>query len=242
MKAKPTALFHFTSSFENLCSILRVGFWPRYCVEDIRWTGFGEEYYAVPMVCFCDIPLSRINGIVQDYGVYGLGLTKAWGIASGLNPLLYVTENSLFTSSLLKLFENPSNEDKDSKVHVMHALAYTKPFNGKIMVHGRFVDKLFYEECEWRYVPMIYEGSHYPCLFKEEFENKNILDKAHEERRNDSKLTFTPADIKYIIVQCTKDISPLIDFMNVNLTHCAADQLKILHTRIVALEELLPDL
>eukprot|EP01034_Spumella_vulgaris_P011525 gene11525-14663_t len=69
------------------------GFWPRYSLEDFRWQVSGpnsHEFAAFPMVCFCDIPLSRIDEHVGFYGSYGLGLSREWGIRAGLNPVQYI--------------------------------------------------------------------------------------------------------------------------------------------------------
>lgn len=59
MVLSSSTLFHFTPKMEYLLSILQDGFWPRYCVEK----GWGNNYidFALPMVCFCDIPLAQIS-------------------------------------------------------------------------------------------------------------------------------------------------------------------------------------
>lgn len=84
-------LFHFTK-LEYLKNILEFGFWPRYS-EEILFDGIlGEEGFRmyVPMVCFCDIPLTRIEKHQKVYDSYGIGLTKDWGIKNHLNPVFYV--------------------------------------------------------------------------------------------------------------------------------------------------------
>jgi len=84
------SLFHFTKSMDVLQTILKEGFWPRYCLEDVQWQGHDTyEFVAYPMVCFCDIPISRISEHVGFYGSYGIGLTKQWGIKNNLNPVFY---------------------------------------------------------------------------------------------------------------------------------------------------------
>lgn len=112
------ALFHFTNSIDNIENILTNEFLPKYCIED--W-GFQElknptlaqvvvihsiyERYdnqsdvALPMVCFCDIPLSQIRNHILKYGSpagggYGIGLKKEWGINRKITPVFYVHENS----------------------------------------------------------------------------------------------------------------------------------------------------
>lgn len=43
--------------------ILKEGFKFAYCAEH-----FGDEFLAIPMVCFCDIPISRCTEHSEKYG------------------------------------------------------------------------------------------------------------------------------------------------------------------------------
>lgn len=99
-------LFHFTK-LEFLEQILEHGFWPRYS-EEILFDGIANEEgfrMHVPMVCFCDIPLTRIEKHQEVYSNYGIGLTKEWGIANQLNPVFYVQhEAPPVTGALLYIF------------------------------------------------------------------------------------------------------------------------------------------
>lgn len=67
-------LFHFTSNIENLLGILTNNFYPRYCLEDhsafFQELDKEEAERAIPMVCFCDIPLSNIRKHISTYGRY----------------------------------------------------------------------------------------------------------------------------------------------------------------------------
>ena len=49
-------LFHFTNSLENIENILEQEFFPNYSLEVIQTLDIEKEI-AIPMVCFCDIPL-----------------------------------------------------------------------------------------------------------------------------------------------------------------------------------------
>lgn len=92
MDPRSHTLFHFTKSSKVLKLILKNGFWPRYCLEDVSWMGMDAEdaeYVAFPAVCFCDIPLSRIDEHVAFYGAFGIGLRKEWAVINNLNPILY---------------------------------------------------------------------------------------------------------------------------------------------------------
>jgi hypothetical protein len=71
-------LFHFTNSFDNLEGILTNEFYPRYCLENfdvILAELLDLRELAIPMISFCDIPLSQIRKHVGYYGCYAIGLT-----------------------------------------------------------------------------------------------------------------------------------------------------------------------
>ncbi|HGF3751173.1 TPA: abortive infection system antitoxin AbiGi family protein, partial [Vibrio parahaemolyticus] len=106
MKPKSQTLFHFTKNLDFVKNILTDGFWPRYCLEDFSWYIHNIDYIAFPMVCFCDIPLSRIKEHVGFYGEYGVGVTKEWAIANRLNPVSYLSRTSNYGSAVNNLFKN----------------------------------------------------------------------------------------------------------------------------------------
>lgn len=148
-------LFHFTGNDpergkDALLNILGSGFRPSYCSE------FGDEAIGgvlkgmlIPMVCFCDLPLSKldkhINGYEWEYngkqytsngyGQYGLGMSKTWGKNNRLNPVTYINSGSYLLQSagtavnrLFSLFEESTQRwnDEISKG--------SKGYSGKIEV------------------------------------------------------------------------------------------------------------
>jgi hypothetical protein len=99
MAVSSNTLFHFTDSAENLIRILENDFLPRFCLEELELFRKGDTPLidmAIPMVCFCDLPLSNIGEQLSAYGNYGIGMSKEWGIRQGINPVLYLTPNSDF--------------------------------------------------------------------------------------------------------------------------------------------------
>jgi hypothetical protein len=95
LNPKSHTLFHFTKSNDILKSLIKDGFWPRYCLEDVKWMDLEEnDFIAYPMACFCDIPLSRVDEHVNFYGKFGIGLTKQWAMSNGLTPVHYVSQNN----------------------------------------------------------------------------------------------------------------------------------------------------
>lgn len=76
MAVSSNTLFHFTSRYQTLVSILRNrGFWPKYCKE-YDWNNDGKVNFAVPVSCFSDIPLSQIKDHLDFYGNYGIGFRR----------------------------------------------------------------------------------------------------------------------------------------------------------------------
>ena len=107
MRPKSHTLFHFTSQLAVLKSILKEGFWPKYCLEDVVWVAQEQlEYVAFPMVCFCDIPLARIDEHVDFYGGFGVGLTKDWALRNGMNPVLYIAGENELSRQICSLNEH----------------------------------------------------------------------------------------------------------------------------------------
>ena len=73
-------LFHFTKTIDNIRNILTDTFSPRYCLEHLAFMASENIDLAIPMVCFCDIPLSQIIDHVDTYGEYAIGLNKDWAM------------------------------------------------------------------------------------------------------------------------------------------------------------------
>lgn len=98
-------LFHFTSGIHRIISILKEGFFrPNLCLEDLSFLKI-EEKVAIPMVSFCDIPLSQTKTHMKVYGRYGIGLSKSWGQKKGVSPVLYTYQGSPLAESLSQCLE-----------------------------------------------------------------------------------------------------------------------------------------
>ncbi len=82
MALHPSILFHFTKSFDNLKAILLEAFKPSYANETIRGKKKdGSEFvkeFAVPIASFCDLRVSELQEHIENYGSFGIGLTKEW--------------------------------------------------------------------------------------------------------------------------------------------------------------------
>lgn len=226
------SLFHFTKKLETLFLIIENGFWPRISFEDISWVGH-KDLYGNPMVCFCDISISKLTDHTSFYGQYGIGMTREWGIRNGLNPLMYIANSSALSASLKNLM---SNVNDGEKADTMITLLHTKPLSGRMVINDKSIEKNFYEECEWRYLDTS-TGGIFHSLIREkqeiEIENQKTLD---------NFLKFEPSDIRYLLVEKEDDVIPLIDFINSMLDGFSQSELKILTTKIIILGEIRKDL
>jgi hypothetical protein len=163
-------LFHFTSERRYLENIIENGFFPRYSKEDLSVfsSAFGDDLesleFAVPMICFCDIPLSKVKEHISVYKGYGIGCTKAWGIEKGISPVLYAKPTSETVQSIqnahliLKSLQHIEEEDaaklRNLKENLTRLMRFVKPYEGRFEHDGKiFENKRFYDEREWRYVP-----------------------------------------------------------------------------------------
>lgn len=245
MKPKSHTLFHFTKNVEFVKSILMEGFWPRYCLEDLSWYIFDVGYVAFPVVCFCDIPLSRINEHVGFYGEYGIGVTKEWALINKLNPVSYLTSTSNYGACINNLYKNVDHkggttyyENSGNDLNII--LSHLKPLEGKMLISGQQVDKEFYQENEWRYVPKHKDVN--PWLRKTVFEDAEQIEKHNDATKKYCSLKLSPKDIKYIFVKLDSDIPDMINFIQTKLDHFSNADLKILMSRVISLESISSDL
>ncbi|MBP0588704.1 hypothetical protein J8I87_03020 [Paraburkholderia sp. LEh10] len=244
-KPKSHTLFHFTSNLDILKSILSTGLQPRYAVEDLSWLTGKAKLVAYPMICFCDIPLGRIENHVDSYGSYGIGMSKEWAIRNQLNPVIYLSDQSLLRDKVENLFTyvkehtSPSEDEaKAARWDVLRLLQYVKPLEGTMMLKGAEVHAEFYQESEWRYVLQKKEIDH---LLWGPFDDPTVRNAANETTKG-HELKFNPDDIRYLFVAKDADIPPLVDFINTELDDFKAGEMKILLSRIVSLESLAHDL
>jgi hypothetical protein len=245
MKPRSHTLFHFTKSVETLESILANGFWPRYCLEDFDWYNPEMRLISYPMVCFCDIPLTRIDTHVKFYGSFGLGLTKQWAMLNKLSPVIYISKDTNVSNALTRMLHESPRPPMESYVgsakDINSIIAHVKPIEGDAIVDGKPVQKEFYQESEWRYIADV-KGILPQWISKEDHSSHEILSFWNEAAKVFSPLRFSAKDIKYIFVKSDKDIPKIIDFIQTKLTHYTERDRKILSSRIISLKSINIDL
>ena len=146
MPISSNTLFHFTRSAEALVGILKHEFTPHYCLEDysvLPAAAPESPNIAIPMVCFCDIPLSQISEHLAKYGDFGIGLSKNWGMKKGVSPVLYAYPGSSTAAAISEAGKRLAQLRQESEqalkelgeemlVKLYPLLAHVKPYSGKI--------------------------------------------------------------------------------------------------------------
>lgn len=252
-------LFHFTNSADKIFSIIKNGFAPKFCLEplsyeiffDLKENSFNES--AIPMTCFCDLPLSKIENHLEFYGSYGIGLSKEWGKRNGLTPLTYIHDNStqisylkqlgnLVAAATRKIDINEIPMKHNPLVALFELVGFYKPYDGQMWRINKYVDKRFYDEREWRYVPDIsidYESLY--RLSKDDFLNDVKRASANELISKDFSLQFKYEDVKYIIVKKELEMIAMFDALDSMSDIFDKNEIKILKTKIISTEQILED-
>ncbi|EYE88581.1 hypothetical protein Q428_07305 [Fervidicella metallireducens AeB] len=256
------ALFHFTNDLIEIEDSLINGFYPRYCLEDFSYLFSKEKTkenykYAVPMICFCDIPLSQIKKHIAYYGRYAIGLSKEWGRKNKINPVMYILEESLPTTYLREIFELFYDNDssffdcdyKNQKGDKLNTIAaYFNQFTTYLKPYENFRDNKtaevkYYDEREWRYVPDINELIRLGLPLKlGEYKFVKEVDAFNKILYKNCRLSFNYEDLKYIIVSREKEVYDMverIDKIDNSIFSCVAKRL--LYTKIISLEKILQD-
>ncbi|MBN2271109.1 MAG: hypothetical protein JXN61_10875 [Sedimentisphaerales bacterium] len=201
-------LFHFTSQ-AGLIGILESNFRSSFSRERMSVSGAAPWDYWVPMVCFCDIPLHLIGDHISHYGQYGLGLSREWAIRSKLNPVTYYQPNSAFFeqfSTMMSLqhtdYSGLASQNvliestRDIYLKSRYLLQYYKPWLGHDFKTNS--ERRFYDEREWRYVPLS-EGTIdaiYGATADFEAQRDEYFNKLHS-----PYLVFEPKDISCVVLR-----------------------------------------
>lgn len=244
MALSSNSIIHFTRRKSALRGILQDNFKLKYCTESINFSGHGIVQFAVPMVSFCDIPLSQVKEHIGKYGDYGIGLTKEWAIKRKLNPVLYLQAGSSLAESLANVvteYRHRESGPKEYDEHLLNIVRYSKNYQGQLRRTERrpVPNYRFSDEREWRYVPPQSE-------VKKLLLGPDSLSQSHKDSANAAmapvRLTFEPDDIRYILV---KDESEIEYFLNV--LHRAkgknypAHAIQRLSTRLLTTEQIKTD-
>lgn len=119
MNPHSSSLFHFTKEENTFKSILENGLrysfayesFPESIVNNLFCHGLfpilderetnKEMGYAIPMISFCDIPLTRVECHSKRYGKFALGISKDYlceVYSDFINPVLYADSTSVISA------------------------------------------------------------------------------------------------------------------------------------------------
>lgn len=243
-------LFHFTDK-DGLYGILKDNFKPSFAREDIKSNVSNfHGRFAAPMVSFSDMRLDEVKDFQFPYGKYGIGLTKEWAVQNHLCAVMYVEQNSDYFASYSKAIldfhkylQKLSVDDKELKKifhHFFGTIRYMKPYQSKLIRReGDPIENYcFANEREWRYV-LPFEDTDIPFL---SFKQLDAKGKGYWNKRvEDNKLLFTPKDIRYLIVPSDEDIIPMIRHIESVKDKFSYQEVKILQSRILTVEQIISD-
>lgn len=168
-----SSLIHFTKKLEYLQGIIENGFRYSYCKEEYpkalvyNILNKDKPYFnpqnllapqkisgsvLIPMVSFCDIPLTRSKVHADKYGYYGVGIDRelARYIYPNLMPVQYVSSArySLALNELSMLYSKSKETNRQIENSIKLIIGNTKGYT--TLYEGQEV--LCYEEREWRVI------------------------------------------------------------------------------------------
>jgi len=254
MAVSANTLFHFTKS-DALKSILSSqGLFAQYSdehFEDIFPEKSNFRFNYIPMISFCDLTIMQLSGDSkhrENFGEYGIGLTKEWGIRNKVSPVIYVHEKSQPSNQLQQLYKLLYNFPKNKnysdgitgiKRELVDSIKYFKPYKGRwhkgIRIDNTLPDLNYYNEREWRFCPSLNE---YQVLSAIKRYNKKKKEAFNSELKT-KLIKFDSDDIKFIVI---KDKSEKNGFVKIiEKMSIKTKQKNELITNIISFEEISED-
>lgn len=240
------SLFHFTRDLERLKKILTGCFLPFYSRENLEVFGV-PACPGIPMVSFCDIPLSQSGEHAKKYGCYALGLKKSWGMKKSISPVHYIYPDSMCALVIKHIFDNLGDEQALYTCDCMNfnndtaIFFYVKPYTDP-----DDDDRMYYNEREWRYIPFaetlvsgdgaLPDDRIQPMISATDFYNKAKRIAATDCLHEHYQLTFEAYDIEHIIVNRKEEIPEMVDV--IEEMKCDDEDRKMLMTRLISMERI----
>ncbi len=261
----PHSLFHYTDKFETLLEIIKTGFRFSYSLERFPQTAINAHkgeikpflsnalnhgFVGIPMICFCDIPISRASDHTKNYNKYYIGLNKDYIIGVycenfnnlSFNPILYVSAANLFltiqdlyTFDRLRIDLN-LDKSKFNTASLCNIWGLQKQFYGyDYKLHK---DRRFYDENEWRciYLDKINSETNWIWDLPQNYEDAKQSISVYNERLHKSPYAYLQYEqdrqhcIRYlfnhIIVQSDDEIERVIDVIRKSPTLFGIELLK----------------
>ena len=129
-----------------------------------------------------------------------------------------------------------------------HFIRYIKPYEGKFYRNGDYLENpvRFYDEREWRFTPsreFLFSKEMKDSYKSEYFINPKKRRALNIKLAKHIKLSFEPNDVKFIIVERDNEIPDMIKKLDDIFGKTASsNDLKLLGTRLISLEQILENL
>ncbi|WP_418551785.1 abortive infection system antitoxin AbiGi family protein [Prevotella sp.] len=242
MNIYSNSFFHRIKDYNVIELILEQGFKAFYCKEEIfLGKNRNSAYIGIPMVSFCDIPLSNVRN--NHYGKCGIAMSRKWGRRKQLEPVLYYP-NDIKCQSTKMIIKAANNFFKNRKNYDSYRiLGYSKPITKPTKVSGISSDN--YVEREWRKV----YANPAPLKWLTEAEYNAYRGNPNTPKRPvGTTLHFNVNDIDFILVN-KKDVNTLQNFIMNKLKQIGGNSKQIknlekwtLLSKILVYEDLLHNL
>lgn len=247
----PDTLFTFTTDLKWLIESLENKMLsPRYNEEDISYLGNNKyKKLTIPMKCFCDINLSKLDKHMDWYGDYGIAFEKKWGIDHGIQPIHYINPNSILCNDLSTVFKEAiSDTDKDNKVcldlknELLLDLLFKKPYTGRMRNRrtSRKSKKCLADEHEWRFIPNVSSLGLPQVIVDQDFREDAIIAFSNSMKgKEETSLQFEYQEIKHIIIKNLEDYKSLV--LALDNWEIDDDSLHTVLSRVIVWDELKGD-
>lgn len=249
-KQSANTLFNFMRKQIYLKEILRnKAIIPRYINEDISYLEINEKTVSIPMTCFCDINIQRIEDHTKIYGKYGIAFYKDWCISRKIQPIHYINPDSGIQHDFMNAFSQAERYSRNDEIvdeiqsYLLSHLMFMKPLYGESQPANK-IDQNFHDEREWRYVPAISQiDTELPPLLYGKRNNDTSRD-SHNlglTRCTSAWLFFNWPDIKYILVPNEKAKNTMVRYIMSSSVSAEIDEKYDLLTKLVKLDEMKED-
>lgn len=117
-------------------------------------------------MCFCDIPLSKVDARMGLYGKCGVVLNKGRCLSRDVRPITCLNTSGRLTKDVSSAFNRlPDSSERVDETWrflpdmALSTLPYCKPIGGPMRRGSKMLENQpFIDEREWRYVPKVPDG------------------------------------------------------------------------------------
>lgn len=183
-----TKLYHCTK-FDSLKAILKaMAFKPSYCLESADYLK-EKHNFAFAVVCFADLMDSEVKEHIESFHAdCYLQMSKDWARNNRVSNVVYYHKQTIGSFAFREL----DNFTKGVSLLMALLKQYKGHYWDKNKSEWSQKDVQFYNEREWRFVPIVKQGEAY-YLEEDEFLNETIREEKLDELRGNKEnwLHFT---------------------------------------------------